>query len=430
MVLSRLERISDIRSTLCHSDDSTVYNVIENTNNFCLDAPFEEEHRAFSHLQKPHVDSPADYLDTPPNQEHPDAITALTISPDSEWVASGSQNGTIFLRNLKTVDPRAIAQKTTRSLSAAHILAFSPTSRLLASALANGLVSVWSFNYDGPPRAPVMLELEPSEFSCSAYPALAITWLPGGARIAVLTHDASLWIYNLDTDALNHVELRSDADARIAFALFHPDACLLGCGGVPSICEVRDAQTYAQVADLNRCNRQGAALISQLHTPGEHPATRSTDATARVWNIQSGERLLPVHLPDGVVRTAAHSPGGTHFLTVLDDGRMLLSELQEQLGFFTWYAVSGPDHFGAVASACFSHSGRFIASASSGGVLCLWETRGVAAGPRGVFEVPQGTAITHVAFSGDDTTLVCATSDGTVYIWPIITADSDREAQT
>ena len=157
-------------------------------------------------------------------QEHEDTIPALTLSSDGRWLASGSRDGTIRLRDMS--DRSDKAQRLTHSLHkrpndlAARLnpelprgdvmgLSFDRESNTLASIGYDGRICLWDFVTQAPMR----------QWKAHDGWAFCVEYAPSGDRLASGGRAGVVVLWN----AFGHEMQRFRADDDVACVTFSPD---------------------------------------------------------------------------------------------------------------------------------------------------------------------------------------------------------------
>jgi WD40 repeat protein len=156
---------------------------------------------------------------------------------------------------------------------------------------------------------------------------------------------------------------------------------------------------------------------------GTRIASASSDRTARVWDVISGEPVTPPLEHRAGVLSAVFSPDGQWVLTASLDGTARV-----------WNATSGepispplehPCSFAGpedVLTASFSPDSTMVLTASTGGPAILWdEVTGERLGPE-LNSVTGPGGVVSASFSPEGRRIVTANTDRTVTIWDIDTA--------
>ncbi|KAL1938370.1 hypothetical protein VTO73DRAFT_11610 [Trametes versicolor] len=355
----------------------------------------------------------------------PNAPTALAISSDTNWVASGFQDGTIRLIYV----PNASTSVHQASKNPIRALAFSSSDPPhLACADSADRLTAWRIHRSQPTRGAPALQvalerLAPSCRGPGCFPAgdehiLALAWSADSTQIAACYQGGYLFRWYPTTGGQTFDWFGGDDSAfPLAFAVFSPDSRLLAYGGADGRCHIWNVERRALQATL-KADPESPILGAQFSSaPGaSRIVTWCSAHHARTWNTSSGALLEATPAHSAPVHSAALHRDGK-LLTALDNGYAVLWGA----GCTSFYPLRGASA-ARVNSVCFSPGGAFIASAGSDGAVCLWEACDVT-GPPTVFTKHGGEAML-VAFSGDGAVLVSAATDGSVHIGRTPVADS------
>jgi WD40 repeat protein len=143
--------------------------------------------------------------------------------------------------------------------------------------------------------------------------------------------------------------------------------------------------------------------------------TGSSDGTARLWNLDTGDSLLTIRGEDWFDVVATLSPDGNSLLYAQGTTITLWSvPTGDSLLAFKHF------HRFSVTSLAFSPDGRYFVSGSRDSAVLLWESDG---GSMPDFPIPvhtfegHGDVVTSAAFSPDGQFLATGSQDKTVKIW-------------
>ncbi|TBU33616.1 WD40-repeat-containing domain protein [Dichomitus squalens] len=322
---------------------------------------------------------------------HESVAYTVVVSPDSRWIASGSEDNTIIVWDSdgKLCDEWIAHQGDVNSL------AFSPDSRLLASAGHDEKVVIWDLNQDAR-RVATLRGHTDVVWSCA--------WSPDGTTIASGGGDKSIRLW--DTKTFEQLHLFDGAhQSNVSFVRFSPDGRWLASGSWDYYCCMWDVAS----GTLHRVLRgHTSALSAAAFDPGStHLATASYDFTVRIWDVKAGEPIFVLWRHTNWVRDVGFSPDGSLLLSASDDRVKI------------WDASTGvtimslEEHSGYVMAACFSPCGRYVASASADKTVRLWRTSD---GSCVATFTEHGEEVYDVAFSPDGHTLLSGGGDGNVFL--------------
>ncbi|KAI0752136.1 WD40-repeat-containing domain protein [Fomes fomentarius] len=332
---------------------------------------------------------------------HGSSVTALAVTPDGLWTASGASDGSIILwsmvdRNLSPVlHWGAHTQEITQ-------LQFSPDGRHLASG-SDSEVHIWDA-IDGTPLATLPLTTvasktyddthsDPNGFQ--PYRFASMVWSPVGTIIAYSAGILRWW----DTNTFNSV-------------LYHPSLAQSSNGPTPS--------TLIPSKGSCRLIQSTPHLewVSALSSDGGRLVTMHRDESVLIWNISELENIPPFHklsLPSD-----EKSPAIYHSLDISGTGREVLCRTPgtsvEIWDAHTDTQIASLEHDNEVSTACISHCGQFVATHICGTAVLVYLWRVSDSTCLGTFKVNRCDS--KMFFTPDGQTLVYGTRR-TVFCRPI-----------
>ncbi len=334
---------------------------------------------------------------------HADAVYMAEFSPDGEFIASASADGTVRLWRR---DGQPLAELVGHE-GAVNQVNISTDAQWIASAGEDQKVRLWQRSG----------ELAAS-FACGA-PVLSVEFEPGGQRLlvglrqrrALLVDREGRTLATLEghqralssarfgwlNGVLHIVTASNDGTARLWSAAGEPLAILegheQGLTGAWIVPGPAGSATAGPIAGA-----AGADLACVL--------TTSLDHRLRLWRAD-GTPLAVCSGHAAPINSASVSPDGKRLLTASNDNTARLwsrdgSELAVLHG-----------HRGWVTRAVFSPDGQFIATSACDNTLRLWLGDG-----RPLAEL-RGHAdwVLHVVFSADGSQLISAARDNTARLW-------------
>jgi hypothetical protein len=205
---------------------------------------------------------------------------------------------------------------------------------------------------------------------------------------------------------------------------FSPDGrqVAIGTNGCPDYLKTWDAQSGQPLKSFR--GHQDAVLSVVYSRDGRRLLSSSYDATARLWDAESGRsQVFAGH--EWWVWSAAFSPDEQRIVTACQDGSAMVWPIGTRR--------PGPPflgHAGPVYSACFSPDGRLVTSAGYDGRILFWDPEkirpfqlgsGSAQSNPAVVGALEGHAagVRGLAYSADGKLLVTGGYDNTVRVWHV-----------
>jgi WD40 repeat protein len=311
-----------------------------------------------------------------PGQKLPNRLVHLTFSPNSLWLAAGSENNNVVVWDVTTHEKVCTLPGHTEPVLN---VTFSPDGRRLISAGWDRLVKVWDLGDE--PRGVLAPRWMLRNFTTGAW---GIALSPDGSRLAIgaQTADGNVRVYDMTTGKQLHI-LRGDY--RVISVAFSRDGRRLAAVGHDRVVRLWDMTTGREVLHLDGHDD----IIGQvLFSPdGQRLATASADGTVRVWDASPFQNTDP-HIrtlggPDdgeffGV--DFSHVPGSPLLASASADGFIKLWNIQTGQMVRAFRGLHG--HQGAALCVAFqpydeasqSPDGSLLVSGSMDHTVKLWDT--------------------------------------------------------
>lgn len=149
-------------------------------------------------------------------------------------------------------------------------------------------------------------------------------------------------------------------------------------------------------------------VLAMAFSPTENKVVTAGGDTIAVSNLSTEEELYRI-LIQSPVRDIAFSPDGNRFVSVSDDHRIRVWEMD------TGNELLSMSQDGAVTEAVFSSNGDWIATTGTDRTVRVWDAKTGAE----IFQVPLKANGAKLAFLNDDRWLVSTDESGAVAIWDI-----------
>jgi WD40 repeat protein len=308
---------------------------------------------------------------------HEGRVTAMAVSPDNHWLATGSQDKTVRVWNLSVPDP------------AAH----------------------------------------PKVFSDLDEEATGVMIGPGGWLVTIAGIRASFRSLN-GGDTEPKATVFEDGGRSVAIQSFQlsPEGRWLLVGSTTSayVLDLQSTDPSTSVRALR--GHEGAVTAAGFSADGHIVVTGSEDRTARRWTLAAAKLSAnPLVLPAGDDESFSVSHDSRWLLTISASGDGDSGSIAALWDLTAADAASGPVLLrglsGSVADAAFSPDGAWVAIGGDGGSARLW--RFGAGGPDGTpIELRGHTGVVStVVFSPNGRWVATGSFDGTVRLWRLNQSD-------
>lgn len=319
------------------------------------------------------------------------SANSVAFAPDGLRIATAGADGTVSLWNAETGLP--VGKPLTGLSEWVTSVAFSPDGALLAAASRDSTVRLWNAADGSPVGEPLVGHRGP--VTSVAFSA---------ERVATGGADGTVRLWTRDGARVgNPLTGHGDQVTDIAFS---PDGLRLATSSRDSTIRFWDGRTGAP---------QGGELtlpgpITSVALGAQRLATGSEDGTVRLWNVQTRTAVAkPMTGHSAPVTSVAFSPDGDSIVTSSRDSTVRL-----------WDSTTGvplgetlTDHGDSVSDVAFSPIAQRLVSSSDDGTVRVWNAEATV--PLGQPLEGHRGAITSVAFSDDR--LATGSADGTVRLW-------------
>ncbi len=291
---------------------------------------------------------------TDQNKNH--RLWGIAISPDGNYIISGSEDSTITLWNKAGGYKKPLARHKNWVLS----VSFSPDGNLIASADRDGIVKLWSRNGE---------EVHTSSNLGHEKTVFSVKFSPDGQWFASASVDKTIKIWDRKG---NHLQTLQGHQSAVYGVAISPDGNLM--------------------------------------------ASASQDQDIILWQRNNQSEFKPSQTLEGhesEVRGIAISPDGNLIASASQDKNVILWQRNNQGEFKKYKTLEG--HQGPVYGVAISPDGKLIASVSQDQTVRLWNHKGL---PLKTLEGHEHR-VWGVTFSPDGDYLASSSWDKTVRLWKI-----------
>lgn len=313
--------------------------------------------------------------------------SSVAFSPDGGLLAAAvfdESGGNVRILDLATGDPASAPLPANPVMHEGHLgeneISFSPNGKLLASADADGYISLWDPNTGKAVGKP--LPVDPNQLAVVG----AISFSPDGKVLASADADGYVQLWNLSTGKMIGQPLSASPKDNVFSIAFSPDGKLLASA---------DGNGYIRLWNPVNGNPVGKPI----------PANPLEDVNDQ-----------------GAVTGVAFSPDGK--LLISADGNGYIRLWNPSTGNSINASLGAPGQSGDMNGVAFSPNGKLLASSDSNGYVQLWDT--VIGAPVGK-PLPSGSDAGNVAFSPDGKMLATADDSSFVRLWDVETGKLVRQ---
>ena len=242
-----------------------------------------------------------------PGVGHDSDVEVLVTSLDGKWVATGARDGTVIV--WETAHRAIHRQWAAHNYRILTSLAFPPDSRYLASSGEHPEVKVWDLN-----------ACEVASLKGHSKPVTRCAWSPRGDVIASASQDKTIRLWDARTFRQLHV--LEQPDANIQLTSFSPDGRWL-VSGLPASCEYRILDVGSGMLHRRLRGRLDDThflpLFAAFNPSSTRPVIAPEHGVAKIIDVKSGVELVALK-GTAVMSDAAFSPDGTLVVTASTGG--------------------------------------------------------------------------------------------------------------
>jgi len=328
--------------------------------------------------------------------DNSDGVLHAYFSPDGNYLVTTSYDRTARLYNTSTWESVVLPHD-----DVVWNAAFSPDSRWLATASADRIVRIWETSSGEYIHT---LSNEANTWNVSFNPDGSLVATAGGEPDFIV----SVWTNRKGgIEQLPPRRSFGGHTGNVWVAAFSPDGQKVLSASSDATARIWNIQNWETPEFVSLIGHTDWIPWAEFSRDGQYVVTASGDRTARVWSID-GSPISVLSGHSDTVWYASFSPDGNSVVTASGDGLVRIYDV-----WSGQIVTEIPGHSGGVVTAVYSPNGEFIASASVDGTGMVYEINK----SHSVQLIGHSGRLYSIAFSPDSNMVVTSGDDGKAIIW-------------
>ena len=282
---------------------------------------------------------------------HTDTVLSLAFSPDSKRIVSAAADGTIRFWDSTSGKSLRILR---RHQGAVNAVTYSADGRWLASAGHDGTVKLWEEK-----SAAVR-----TEWRGPGNAILALAFSPDGRWLAAAGRDRVIQLWSVTDGKLAHTYPGHHGD--VLGLAFSPDGRTLASAGADRSVRLWNVGGAREPAGLSVYRTEVQALA--FSPDGRWLASGTEDRTVRLVETGAGTQSRTFVTVSASVHALAYSPDGTQLVVGTADKKIQILDAAKGTPL---HALEG--HQDQVLAVAFSPDGRWLVSAGRDQTVQIWD---------------------------------------------------------
>ncbi|QSJ19764.1 serine/threonine protein kinase [Nostoc sp. UHCC 0702] len=285
-------------------------------------------------------------------------VNALSISPDGNILASGSNDKIIRLWNLNTKNVLASLSGHSQAVTS---VAFSPNGEILATASDDKTIKLWH----------VDTFAEIFTLWGHSHAVKSVAFSPNGEILASGSWDKKIKLWDVNTGA--EICTLTGHKLQVTSVAFSPDGQLLASASFDRtirLWNLREMQNRPCNGLLGTFSGHTRAVLTVAFSPdGKILATGSDDNTIKLWDVNIGQLISTLSSHSWSVMAVAFTTDGQTLISGSWDKTVKLWRVNTAEEIVT---LSG--HVDSVSAVAVSRVAQLIASSSTDKTIKLWQS--------------------------------------------------------
>lgn len=339
---------------------------------------------------------------TPLASEHSGSIVALALSPNGQWLASASWDGTAKIWDLSTLQVSLSLDDHIGSVSA---VAFSPDSANVATGSGDmgvGVAKIWQ----------VATGTLQQTLSGHSDLVSALDYSADGSVIATGSGDNTVRIWDLTQGNVRYL-LTGHQDL-VSGVSFSPDDTVLVSASADQTARLWDPFSGNLITTLK--GHQGELQSVAFAPHDDRLVTAAADDTARIWKVRTGEIATGLSTPGqalllGAISSVDYNPDGSDLVTS-----------HRQSWAAVWDAESGElqnligNNDGRINTAAIAPDGLTVATGQANATIRIWDKQ---SGENVTALIGHAAEVKALDYTPDGSLLISGDADGYAVIWDV-----------
>ncbi|KAB8333911.1 protein kinase [Scytonema tolypothrichoides VB-61278] len=283
---------------------------------------------------------------------HSGEVNSLVFNPSGTTLASGSDDKTIKLWNLKR---RKEIRTFKGHTGIIYSVAISSDGQTIVSGSDDKTIKLWNLKTGQ--------EIRTFAGHSSLINSVAIS--SDGQKIASGSYDSTIKVWNLNTG--QEIRTLTGHTREVLSVTMSPDNQKLASASADRTIKVWNLNTGKVI--LNLKGHEGDVNALAIGPDGQLLVSASDDKTVKVWNLNTGNEIRTFGGYAADVSAVGFSPDGEKIATGSDDGTVKIWNLSTGQEISTF---SG--HTGEVFAVAFSPDGKTLVSGSKDKTIKIWPT--------------------------------------------------------